>query len=283
MDLAGLVSCRDLTAEHADAAVRSLDSLRMLVTRLTEIAEPEDGAPKVLIVFARLARGDVGWLDGDVTVEITGDDARTVIDVFKEEGWGIKERLVSQARFGVPFDEFERAVEISAKRFAPLKVSMSSGKIILSTAADAAKPPAPPAVALDEKSVGTAPPPALGVPQEPEPFDLPPPSEPEPFGPIANEGEDLDAGFGAFVDTSEIDDPVLAAAVVSPKKKVPEPAPTPKPGETTPKPGAASPAPGPAKPKADPVHSRPTVRRMVAIRPEALRTGRKDPRREDDE
>jgi hypothetical protein len=287
MDLAGLVSCRDLTAEHADAAVRSLDSLRKLVTRLTEIAEPEDGAPKVLIVFARLARGDVGWLDGDLTVEITGGETRTVIDVFKEEGWGIKERLVSQARFGVPFDEFERAVEISAKRFAPLKVSMTDGKIVLSTAADAAKAAAPPPVALDEKSVGTAPPPP-GFAQEPEPFDLPPPSEPEPFeATAANEGDPADGGFGAFIDPNEIDDPVLQAAIVSPKKKVPEPAPTPrptpKPDATTPKAPEAAPSPGPAKPKADPVHSRPTVRRMVAIRPEAFRTGRKDPRREDDE
>lgn len=293
MDLAGLVSCRDLTAEHADEAVRSLDALRLLVARLTEIGDPEDGAPKVLIVFARLARGDVPWLEGDVTVEVSGNDQRTLVDVFKEEGWGIKERLVPQARFRVPFDEFERAVEISAKRFAPLKVTMTTGtpgKIVLSTAAEAAKPAAPPAVALDEKSVGTAPPPPMGIPQEPEPFDLPPPSEPEPFAASSGELEDVDGGFGAFIDTNEIDDPGLAAAIVSPKKKVPEPAPTPRPTPVaTPKPGETTPvAPaagrGPAKPKpADPVHNRPTVRRMVAIKPEALRTGRKDPRREDDE
>lgn len=284
MDLAGLVSCRDLTAEHADEAVRSLDKLRLLVARLTEIGEPEDGAPKVLIVFARLARGDVEWLDGDVTVEIAGNDQRTLVDLYKEEGWGIKERLVTQARFRVPFDEFERAVEISAKRFAPLKVTMAPGKIVLSTAANAAKPVTPPPVALDEKSVGTAPPPPLGVPQEPEPFNLPPPSEPEPFAPGTSDADD--AGFGAFIDTAEIDEPALAGAIVSPKKKVPDPVPTPRPTPVaTPKPGeATTPAAPAAKPKpADPVHSRPTVRRMVAIKPEALRTGRKDPRREDDE
>ena len=102
-----------------------------------------------------------------------------------------------------------------------------------------------------------------------------------------------DAGFGALVDTNEIDDPFLAAAVVSPKtakrppgkKDVPEPPPTKK---QVPEAPEAHPAPvetasGDAKPKADPVHSRPTVRRMVAIKPEALRTGRKDPRREEDD
>ena len=291
MDLAGLVSCRDLTAEHVDEAVRSLDALRLLVARLTEIGEPEDGAPKVLIVFARLARGDVPWLEGEVTVEITGNDQRTLVDVFQEEGWGIKERLVPQARFRAPFDEFERAVEISAKRFAPLKVTMTPGKILLSTTADAAKPVAPPVVALDEKSVGTARPPPMGMPQEPEPFDLPPPSEPEPFEATAGELEEVDdGGFGAFIDPANIDDPGLAGAIVSPNKKVPAPVPTPRPTPVaTPKPSETTPAapaagPGPAKPKpADPVHSRPTVRRMVAIKPEALRTGRKDPRREDDE
>lgn len=279
MDLAGLVSCRDLSAEHADEAVRSLDTLRLLVARLTEIGEPEDGAPKVLIIFARLARGDVAWLDGDVTVEITGNDTRTLIDVFKEEGWGIKERLVPQARFRVPFDEFERAVEISAKRFAPLKVAMQPNKIVMSSATPATAPAEPPKVEVDDKSIRTAPPPALGVPQEPEPFELPPMSEPEPFEPAAEgSAPEADAGFGAFLDTNELDDPALAGAVVTPKKKVPEPPPTvPKPPETGPAPAANK-----GKP-ADPVHSRPTVRRMVAIKPEALRTGRKDPRREEDD
>lgn len=283
MDLAGLTSCRDLTPEHAEEAVRSLETLRLLVARLTEIAQPEDGAPKVLILFARLARGDIGWLDGDVTVEIAGNDERTLVDVFKEEGWGIKERLISQARFLVPFDEFERAVEISAKRFAPLKAAMKPNKLVLSTAATAVSMK-PPAVEVDEKSTAPGGVPGIGVPQEPEPFELPVGSEPEPFDAVSasNEPDDAEAdrGFGAFIDTTELDDPVLAAAIVTGKKKdVPEPPPTRK-APLEPPPPAKAPGAGP---KADPVHSRPTVRRMVAIKPEALRTGRKDPRREDDD
>jgi hypothetical protein len=245
----------------------------------------------VLILFARLARGDVAWLDGVVTVEITGNDVRTLVVVFREEGWGIKERLVTQARFRVPFDEFERAVEISAKRFAPLKVTMTPTKIVLTTTS-ATAPATPPKVDLDEKSLGTSPPPALGIPQEPEPFELPPPSSPDPSdpdpfapdpfagaapaAPVPAEAE-TEPGFGAFIDTNEIDDPALAAAIVSPRKPPPEPPPT------KPAPIAAEPGAGPAKPKGDPVHNRPTVRRMVAIKPEALRTGRKDPRREEDD
>lgn len=292
MDLSGLTSLRELTAEHADEAARSVEALRAFLVRVAEIAEPEDGAPKVLIVFARLARGDIGWLEGDVTVEVSGNDDGTVLDLFKEEGWGIKERLAPQAKLRVPFDEFERAVEISAKRFTPLKAHFDARRphrFVLSSVADvvvtanSAKPP--PLVELDPNSLGTAPPPPLGFPQEPEPFELPPASEPDPFDdktPSVTDTADLDTGFGAFADTPELDDPILAAAVVSPKKKAPEPPPTvPKPPESD-KTGA-SPAPGPAKPKADPVHSRPTVRRMVAIKPEALRTGRKDPRREEDD
>jgi hypothetical protein len=294
MDLAGLTSCRELTPEHADEAVRSLESLRLLIARLTEIGEPEDGAPKVLIVFARLARGDVPWLEGDVTVEIVGNDERTFVDVFKEEGWGIKERLLPQSRFRVPFDEFERAVEISAKRFAPLKVTTTSGKIVLTTAGAGATGAKPPAVELDDKSIGKTTPGAL-VAQEPEPFELAAPSEPQPFDAFgqsdpgladatAEAETDADRGFGSFIDTNELDDPALAGAIVSPKKKVPEPPPTkPAPDPPPTKPAGTESAPGPAKPKADPVHSRPTVRRMVAIKPEALRTGRKDPRREDDD
>jgi hypothetical protein len=277
MDLASLTSCRELTMEHADEAARSLEKLRALLVRITEIAEPEDGAPKVLMIFARLARGDIAWLEGDLTVEITGNEERTLIDVYRDEGWGIRERLATQARFKVPFDEFEGSVEISAKRFEPLKVNATGNKITLTTAAAAPKARAVPPVELGENSLGTAPPPSLGVPQEPEPFELPPASEPEPFEPSSPTpavAVDVEPGFGVFLDEPGLD-PGLAGAIVSPRKKAdPVPFPDPLP--------AAADSPPPAKPP-DPVHNRPTVRRMVAITAEALRTGRKDPRREEDD
>lgn len=272
MDWASLTSCRELTMEHADEAVRSGESLRGLLARLSQIAGPEDGAPKTLMIIARLARGDVAWLEGEVTVEVSGNDEQTTLDLFNEQGWGIKERLAPQTHFKVPFDEFERAVEISAKRFAPLKPTVRPNKIVLSNAnATVGASDKPPAVELDEKSIGTAPPPALGMPKEPEPFSLPPAAEPDPFADAKK--DDSEPGFGAFLDEPHAD-PALAGAIVSPQKpkqddatSVPVPVPTPL---------------SPAK-KPDGVHSRPTVRRMVAIKPEALRTGRKDPRREEDE
>jgi hypothetical protein len=168
---------------------------------------------------------------------------------------------------------------------------MAAGKVVLSTASPATADAKPPKVELDEKSIAKSTPPDALVAKEPEPFELPPPSEPEPFEQYAaGAGEataepDGDRGFGSFIDTHDLDDPALAGAIVTPKKKVPEP-PTTKPAVPEPaptKPASTEAAPGAAKPKADPVHSRPTVRRMVAIKPEALRTGRKDPRREDDD
>lgn len=236
MDLAALASCRDLGAEHAEEAARSVDGLRRVLARAAEIAEAEDGGPKILLVLSRLARGDVGWLEGDVTIDVHGDDAATTLDVFAEQGWGIKERLAPQARFAVPFDEFQRAVAISSKRLAPLRATVKGDHIVLTNASSTSD--APPAVELDENSVATAPPPAL-VAREPEPFDAPAPS-----GAPADPFEDL-LGHAVV--------PVAGAEAASEKKKP------------------------------DPVHSRPTVRRMVAIKPEALRTGRKDPRREDDD
>ncbi len=266
MDLAALASCRELTTEHVEHAARSPDALRALLARAAEIAQPEDGVPKILFVLARLARGDVPWLEGDVTVELAGDDDATTLDLFGEQGWGIKERLAPRARFAVPLDEFTRAVEISAKRFEPLRATVREGKVILSSAPVAPSAPPPP-VELDENSVGTAPPPAL-VAREPEPFSVPPGAEPSPFDiptgipeggrspQLTTELDDPGDSFGAF-----LDDPATPPA--APAAPAEPPPPTPK--------------------KADSVHSRPTVRRMVAIKPEALRTGRKDPRREEDD
>lgn len=241
MDLAALASCRDLAAEHVELAARSIDGLRALLARVGEIAQPEDGGPKILFVLARLARGDVLWLDGDLTVELAGDDQVTTLDVFAEQGWGLKERLAPRTRFEVPLDEFTRAVEISAKRFEPLRATVTADRVVLSNA------PAVPSVPPPEVEL---------VAREPEPFSVPPGPDADPAEltpALTTELDDPGDSFGAF-----LDDPA-----------------------TPPQPPTAPPPPPPKK--HDSVHSRPTVRRMVAIKPEALRTGRKDPRREEDD
>lgn len=63
MNVAALASCRELTTEHVEHAARSAEGLRSLLARVAEIAQPEDGGPKILFVLARLARGDVLWLE----------------------------------------------------------------------------------------------------------------------------------------------------------------------------------------------------------------------------
>lgn len=264
MDLAALASCRDLTTEHVEHAARSADGFRALLARVAEIAQPEDGGPKILFVLARLARGDVLWLEGDLTVELAGDDSATTLDLFAEQGWGIKERLAPRARLEVPLDEFARAVEISAKRFEPLRATVKPDKVILSSAPPPASVP-PPQVELDENSLGTAPPPAVGpelIASEPEPFSVRPVLEPDAFA--------APAAVLAAVVTTELDDPGDSFGAFLDDPAMPPPAPPQPPTAPPPK-------------KHDSVHSRPTVRRMVAIKPEALRTGRKDPRREEDD
>jgi hypothetical protein len=55
MELAALQSCADLDAPIVDEAVRSVGNLRTLLAHVAEIARPEEGAPKVLMVLARLS------------------------------------------------------------------------------------------------------------------------------------------------------------------------------------------------------------------------------------
>ncbi len=206
MDVQALTSCSQLTTEHATAAARSAAALRELCTRCAEIAKPEEGCPKILMALARTSEAD--WIEGDLLVEITGDEERTSLAVFADHGFGIRERIVPNMTFRVPFEEFERALMIAPALIQPLRAKEQDGKLLLGRSVRESSPEGFAAITIDDRSLHeterkTAPPKV----QPPEVMgDVPPRDPPEKSG----------------------------------------------------------------------VHTHPTVRRMVAIRPEALRSGNND-------
>jgi hypothetical protein len=107
------------------------------------------------------------WVEGDLRIELSGDDTSTTMNVICDYGVGIRERLLPLTRFEVPIDEFERALELAPKLVLPLRITEEQGKLVLTPLAT---PEArvhsitPPKLDLEEESLGdgerkTAPPP----------------------------------------------------------------------------------------------------------------------------
>lgn len=261
-DFATLTSCLELTSEHAKKAASSSVGIRNLLKRVAEIAKPGEGCPKVLMAIARLVGQE--WVEGELRVELSGDDLSTTMIVMCDYGVGIRERLLPSTRFAVPIDEFGRALELAPKLVLPLRISEHEGLIILTPLAQAEPSLSLPApeITVDSASLGnderqTAPPPAdeLQVVDEASPDDLE----------LAMHGAEPEPAM------AELDDPFA--------DELPHGDDTAHQGRMESGPVATSKAPPPSAN----VHTRPTVRRMVAVDAAAIAAlKRRDPRREEE-
>jgi hypothetical protein len=162
MDLSNLASCIELSSVHLDRAVGSASAMERLLARAAEIGRPGEGCPKILPALARLADDGCAWVEGDVRIELSGDDARTELAVFADHGFGIRERLLPTVTFRVPLGEFVQAITLDPELIAPLQARPAAGKVVLSRSAEPSAPP-PPRYEPKEESVNenervTAPP-----------------------------------------------------------------------------------------------------------------------------
>jgi hypothetical protein len=157
-----LTRCLDLSEADMDAALASSTETRALLKHLVGIARPNDGAPKILLLFARMATGNCDWLDGGLRVEISGDDGASAIDVMTELGAGMRERLLPTFNVKVPVSEFARALDRFPHMVNPLAVQVDGPtRLVLTTLAEAppgsvrgdaaanTRPTVPPAFDLD--------------------------------------------------------------------------------------------------------------------------------------
>jgi hypothetical protein len=270
IDLAALASCSDLTSEHAKQAASSAAEIRILLKRVSEIAKPGEGCPKVLMAIARLVGQP--WVEGDLRVELSGDETSTTLAVMCEYGVGIRERLIPASLFAVPIDEFERALELAPHLVLPLRITDEPGKLVLTPLATPeaqVKTVPPPEVAVDSASLGdaertTAPPPAdeLQVVDEASPEDL----------------AELAVATATPIAEDEADEARDAENAEHQGRM-----------ESGPVPSRSAAIPGGPDEEPDTgdrisnVHTRPTVRRMVAVDAAAIAAvRRRDPRREED-
>ena len=222
MYLDGLASCAELTTEDAEEASRSANGMRALFAWAARVGRPGEGAPKLLMAIARLARAE--WVDGTPVIEISGTATETIIAIFSDHGMGIRERLLPQTKIRVPVDEFARAVRLAPQLINPFRAQDRKGVVVLTPPeADVAPDSSRESIAIDERSL-----------HEQERKTAPPPEG------VAGPEGGPEAGPAN------------------------EPTTTPPPADTAALASAE---------EVSGVHTHPTVPRMVAVRPEALRSG----------
>lgn len=155
VDFASLESCADLTPEAAESAASSAKAIEALLTRAAEIGKPDEGCPKILLAIARIAGKP--WVEGELRIELSGDDATTTITILTDLGFNVVERVVPAVTIGAPLDEFIRAVELARHLVDPFVPIVGDGTMVL------AAPPSDDDVGeirIDTRSLASAPPPS---------------------------------------------------------------------------------------------------------------------------
>ncbi len=117
----------DLGTEHIEWAIASRENFRTLLERAAAVSQPEDGGPKLLMACAALVRAP--WLDGELRVEIEGDEHHTRLSLLIDAGF--RERIFPVVTLNVPLDEFARATRLVPRLIVPLAVQERRGALIL--------------------------------------------------------------------------------------------------------------------------------------------------------
>jgi hypothetical protein len=146
-------------AEIVRASAASRDC-RALLEHFAVIAKPHDGAPLLLLLFARLATVACDWLDGDLFILM---EARrpwsTVVTVATELGSGMREKVFPSIELAVPLDEFTGAVARIPQMVHPLVAEIARDQLLLSASEHVRTSAIPQEVVIDEALFeGTAPP-----------------------------------------------------------------------------------------------------------------------------
>jgi hypothetical protein len=155
VDFASLESCADLTPEAAEGAASSAKAMESLLTRAAAIGKPDEGCAKILLAIARMAGKP--WVEGELRIELSGDDTTTTIQILTDLGFNVVERVVPAVTIGAPLDEFVRAVELARHLVDPFVPIVGDGTMVL------AAPPSDDdveAIRIDTSSLASAPPPS---------------------------------------------------------------------------------------------------------------------------
>lgn len=128
MSLYEFASCLNVNEELIEEALAPTTDLTApspkqrifaLIERMLEVATPRAGAPRLLLVMAKLAC--CSWLDGILEVRLRADRGSTTLEILVDDGYAA-ERLQPIKRVGVPLDEFTRTAQARAAALMPLQI-----------------------------------------------------------------------------------------------------------------------------------------------------------------
>lgn len=128
----------DLSLADIERALESRASTRALLDRVSAIARPGEGTAKILMLFAKMASTPTEWLEGDVQVEMGGDESITVVEILLDHG-GIIERAFPTWRVDVGVAEFVNAVTNLPHLVAPLVPTTIGANRVVLAATEAAE------------------------------------------------------------------------------------------------------------------------------------------------
>ena len=131
MSFEHLTRCMQLSEAEIVQAIETRESAKRLLDRLSTISKPNDGAPKLLMVFARMASSACDWLDGELRIEVVGDTDACVVEMMSDLGGGLRERVFPAFVMNAPLFEFTRAVERVPHVIAPLTTRVKTERRIV--------------------------------------------------------------------------------------------------------------------------------------------------------
>jgi hypothetical protein len=144
-NLAHIKRCLDITDKDIAIAVETREECKLLLDRIAKVAAPNQGAPKLLLLLARMATTACDWIDGELRIEMIGDGDVTVVETMSELGGGMKERILAPFSMNVPLSEFVRAVERVPHMIAPLVTkAVSPRRVVFSASGEVRATTAPP-------------------------------------------------------------------------------------------------------------------------------------------
>jgi hypothetical protein len=200
-DFAHITRCLDLSEADIARAAGDREEAGRLLKHIAQIAKPSSGAPKVLLLLARMGTTACEWLDGELRIEVVGDEQVCVVEIMTELGGGHRERVFPSFVMQVPLSEFSRAIERVPHMISPLtvKVHIARRLVLIATEEVRRTSMPPPAVAIADSSMfgsGADPriPVVVGVPS----LNIAsvPPERPVPSAP-PDDVQGLDGGWGS--------------------------------------------------------------------------------------
>jgi hypothetical protein len=146
-NFAHLKRCLELRERDIVTAVAERAMCKELLQHLASISKPNDGGPKILLVYARMATTACDWIDGELRIEIMGDGEVSVVELMSELGGGLRERVLPSFGMSVPLVEFTRAVERVPHMIAPLTArSQTARRVVFSATEETRKTSMPPPI-----------------------------------------------------------------------------------------------------------------------------------------